>query len=371
MPRLLVVSRQFWPVCNEASYRLGDLVVTLRDAGIDVRVLTTRWHSRWPAQTRFQNIYVDRLLPAPVTPWSDGFFVRNIWQWLEKFGQDFDAIYLDSFDLLGNQRLSNSLREKRWLIRCNAASGESIRGAAASKAFEAIRRGGRLSVLAPSAVEHRAAISSGLEPTHVERCEDVALRWFSRSAATRQAAAEALLRVSSDFYIPPSLPLVIAFFENRQVQQESEMVQELITQIGEPPKFRGWIFGSGDSVRRHYNVIKDFGLHHDLLLHSSFDDIENVVQAADFAICPAPGVGSSYFYPIALASGLPAACGQNTSQALSWQQSRMHQLEQMTKFLSNPAGVLHATERSERFRTRLQNKDIYIQTWTNLLGETN
>ena len=59
--RLVVVTRRFWPLLDEAEGWLATLVVELVRAGVQVTVVTARWDAEWPYQVNFEGATVIRL----------------------------------------------------------------------------------------------------------------------------------------------------------------------------------------------------------------------------------------------------------------------------------------------------------------------
>ena len=68
--RLVLLSRRFWPVVNDATRNLANLGAELADRGHEVTVLTARWAPFWPGETTFGNLRLVRLAPPPRAGWS-------------------------------------------------------------------------------------------------------------------------------------------------------------------------------------------------------------------------------------------------------------------------------------------------------------
>ena len=63
--RLLVVTRKYWPVVDEACMRLMHWIDHWKSLGIDVQIVTARWNKAWPSQANLRGAQVHRLVPPP------------------------------------------------------------------------------------------------------------------------------------------------------------------------------------------------------------------------------------------------------------------------------------------------------------------
>ena len=314
MTRLLVVCRHFWPSCSEAVYRLTAWTDSLAEAGVAVTLLTARWHHRWPAESSFRRVRIVRLLPAPSSNWNDGFFLRNLWQWVERNRGHFDAAYLDSLSLSPPPKLLGRLGELPLTVRFDAAptaadaGGLAVAGALAPPARSLLARAG-VWIVADSPASHRAAIAAGADASAIARMPQTPWRAVEYAPARRAESRKALAQINRDFFVPDRMPLLVCFFEDRQPEEEHGFLKSLRRLLDPVPRLRCWVFGAGGSVRRHYGLLKDLDCHHDVLLHAPLDQPSHLLHAADIVICPAPGVGRQYYYPTAMAAGAPLLTG--------------------------------------------------------------
>jgi glycosyltransferase involved in cell wall biosynthesis len=305
MSKLFVVSRHFWPVCNETSYRLAELVRFFNEHDIEAEIITTRWHSKWPATCSFMDRKVTRILPPISSPWSEAFSTRNIWQWIERYSTDAQTIYIDSLSLLSGVKFSSALKEKRIIVRFDGSSKiecDCLRRPSAS--LDWLMRNEAASFLVSNAASHRNLVASGVLNASIVRTDPVcSAESFQRHH--RESSRTILSELSTDFALPNNAPLIVCFFSGEGYDEEKQLLRMMVDALERNQLLRAWILGAGDSLRRHYAFVRDMGYHHDILFLSPFDDLKLLYQAADLVMCPFNRVGQAYYYPQAIAHGIP------------------------------------------------------------------
>ncbi len=98
-PRVLIVTRRFWPSCSDGTQRLIAWAKSLQSRGANLSILTARWHSSWSPRLDFCEMPVHRLEFAPTNPMRAARYSRSLADWVSKHGSSFDVIYCDAADL--------------------------------------------------------------------------------------------------------------------------------------------------------------------------------------------------------------------------------------------------------------------------------
>lgn len=305
MSRLLIVCRHFWPVSNATAYRIAELVRFLHRQNIEAQILTTRWHNSWPIQSTFNEVPLTRILPASTTAWNEGYFQRNLWSWAEKNHDHFDVCYVDSLDLISNAKLSSALKDKLLLLRVdlnNARDREAFKRPSAT--LQSLASSGKVRFLVQSASDHRIIIGAGIASSRVIRVEPVVAP-SQRNSASKESARAILGSVGIDYLVPERFPLIVLLFDGEDYNAEHAYLKALSSSLEGHATFRAWVFGANDQIRRHYSYLRDMGFHHDVLLHSSFDDINTVYDAADLIVSSNTRDAKAFYYPLALARAVP------------------------------------------------------------------
>jgi glycosyltransferase involved in cell wall biosynthesis len=307
--RILVVCRRFWPHVDDACHRLLYFCDALRRSGVEVTVLTVRWHSSWPEHAVCRETPIYRLLPAPSSNWNEGYFQKNVVNWIGQHADEFDAIYVDRADGLLAAVASKGAKLRRAVI---GRFSQDTFGYGLSRnqliplvaSAEACRRCTR--VIAPTAGLHRLLVSQGIEDRRICRVEDSVWQNISRDADVRSRAAAAMFEVASDFVVPGNTKIVLhcGACELKTLRMGISAVCEMLD-FGAP--IRMWIVGCELPYDSLYDMLRDRGWHREILLFDGFDDLSELISVADLAIITNPAIALQYTLPLAMHAGLPVA----------------------------------------------------------------
>lgn len=311
-PRVLFVTRRFWPFSDDSCLRLLYQTEVLQRSGMDVTVLTARWHASWPEFCLCREVPVHRLLPGPTTNWNESHFQKNCLTWISKHLPDFDCIYVDRADgLLGSIAGKVDKWDKPLIVRY--APEDSGYGLANNQKMppttraELCRRSDRIVCSSPSS--QRRLISVGIHENKTVRIPDC--DWDRSSGIStasneqRVAAGQALFETSSDFVIPgrTSILIHLGISEAKALRSVVKSVCDLLDAGG---LVRMWIIGCALPPNHLYDLIKSRGWHREILLFDSFDDLQELVQVADLAIVSNPLETLQYTLPLIAHASLPA-----------------------------------------------------------------
>jgi hypothetical protein len=305
--KLLLVSRKFWPMSDDSSHRLLQLIDGLRSIGVDCHVLTARWHASWPESLTLRGAKVSRILPPPKNNWNEGQFQKQVLAWLSLHVENYNAIYVDRADGLLSAIATRASRWRKPLIARFSLDGDT-QGVAKGQwlgpaaAADACRRCDR--IVTPSAAAHRTLISQGIDPQRIERIPDWVTMRATRTQEARAAAAAALFQVSSDFVIPSKTDLIV-HYGTAHAEQWMPVVTAVCDLLDRGASVRMWILGSGTSPVELYDVVKDRGWHREILVFEGFDDLEEIANVADLAIVSNPTVAYQFSGLLFLGSEVP------------------------------------------------------------------
>jgi glycosyltransferase involved in cell wall biosynthesis len=310
-PRVLFVTRRFWPFSDDACHRLLHQTELMRRAGVESTVLTARWHTSWPEFSLCREVPIHRLLPAPYNNWNESHFQRNVIHWLTKHHASFDCIYVDRADgLLAAIVAKTGKWAKPVLTRF--APDDSGFGLANSQKLDApsmvdcCRRCFRIVCSTPFA--HRLLISQGINENQIVRIPDC--DWDQSSGISNlsheqaSAAGRALFGMSSDFVVPGRSSIVIhlGLSEAKRLKVVLKSVCDL---LDAGALIRMWIIGCGVPPSILYDLVKSRGWHREILIFDGFDDLQELVQVADLAIVSNPGETLQYSLPLLAQAAVP------------------------------------------------------------------
>lgn len=306
--RLLVVTRRFWPLCDESSHRLLNWASRLQSHGVEVTVLTSRWHASWPAESDCRELKLVRLLPGPKSSWTETLFLRNVATWITRHRNRFDAIYVDESQALLHQIGLRNVRDQIPVIARYAGITQTLSNglqtlSIITHAVDACRKADW--VIAPHAMAHRQLQSSGIPADRIARIPDVDVVTSHREPEHRRKAALSLRQVNQDMAIPVDLKILLYIGMIDEEARLEPLIRAAISQLDRQRNFRLWVVGEGESLRSLYELVKDATYHNDILFQSPFDNCDELFQVADAVVCPSVRSGNEFVLPSAIAKGIP------------------------------------------------------------------
>lgn len=307
--RVLVIARHFWPATNDDTLRLAHWIAHLRSLGADAVVATPRWHRSWPQRIVSDQVTVQRIDHPPTHALRWGRYTRQLGQWVSSVANDFDAIYCDSvetetatiFALPEVQRMPLMLR-----YRSPSPAGQSTTSSTAAmdnKTLAPIRRA--TLVLAADAASQRQLLAAGVSKTSVLRAAQSNGSCYDRTSQARSRARQILGDANHDLFTRSQDRVVICPGELTHQWHIMQLIRELAPLLESHRALRLWLLGDGPARGPFYEGLRHAGLHRLVAMPGLFTDMQEVFQAADLCVLPAPGLGLGWLLPTCIRSGLP------------------------------------------------------------------
>lgn len=97
LPRILFISRQFWPVAHGAENQMLRLARSLKSRGHRVQVLSARFNPQWPREEILEGGVSVLRLPSPSARGVGTFcFLAMVLAYLERHRADYDVIHVNT-----------------------------------------------------------------------------------------------------------------------------------------------------------------------------------------------------------------------------------------------------------------------------------
>ena len=126
-----------------------------------------------------------------------------------------------------------------------------------------------------------------------------------RSEELRESARHAVAHVNHDLHVVGGAPVVLCISPLQRERGLESLVRGWLPIQQRWPHARLWIVGDGPEREPLFRLICDLDLRYRATIPGSFDHWEDLLQAADMVVAPAPQPGSSAVVKEALAAGLP------------------------------------------------------------------
>lgn len=308
-PRVVLVSRRFWPLFGGAEAVMADLAVGLREAGADVTVLTAQWERNWPAEVSHRGVRVVRIAQPRLRFWGTWRYLRGLETWLRQHRAEYDLAYVSMLkhDAYAAVSVGRELKfpvvlrvegagltgDVHWQL--NANFGRRIR----SRCYKAD------AFVAMSDAIERELISAGYPRQRLCRIPNAVRVGPQCSAKQRDEARQALGETHPLLAMSQQAPVAV-YTGRLQAGKGLETLIEAWSRVAaKRPDARLWIVGDGPERAALWRQIDDAGLDGRVVLAGSFDTVDDFLAAADLFILPSLEEGMSRALLEAMAAGLP------------------------------------------------------------------
>jgi glycosyltransferase involved in cell wall biosynthesis len=325
-----MIAQRFWPRVGATETRAAQLACELVDRGAEVTVVTARWHVEWPAEVHFHGLPVVRLAPPPTGLLSGWWWRRALARWLKRNEDHFDVVLV--WGLMGEARAAIEA-----IGPLAGASGFEIEARRANerKANTAtvpvvlvpertgwhgdcfqqarVRGGSRLqracsraaAFVAPSPAARRELEAAGYPREKIQDVPPGAPLLPSRTVETQMAARELLADASTLLQLVPRSPLVVSTARLAADRGWETVLTAWSIVARQMPAARLWLAGEAPQAVEVVARINRLGIAAGVNLVGQFDDVAQLLSAADLHVSPA---ADGALQPIleAMSAGVPS-----------------------------------------------------------------
>lgn len=307
--RVALVTRRFWPLVGGAEMVMANLASELRRQGCDVRLLTAQWQAQWPTEVVHREIPVHRLPNPPQRGWGTFRYMLALGRYLRRHRQELDLVYVSMLKhdayaalyALSGTRIPVVLRAEGAGATGDCAWHENGRFGMR------IRRTCQTAdaVIAPSPAIRDELLAAGFSSDRTHFLPNGVALAPPRDPARQWAARRALADVNQDLQTAPADPVALYTGRLHSAKGLMELVQAWPLVLERHPRAKLWLVGDGPARDDLFELILDLELRHSISMPGSFDDVGELLQAADLFVLPSHEEGMSLSLLEAMAAGLP------------------------------------------------------------------
>lgn len=308
--RLALVTRRFWPLVGGAEMAMANLAAEFRRQGHSVRIVTGRWEKHWPLEMVHREVPVTRLPHPRTRGWGTLRYMYALSSWLSREKQNLDAVLVsmlkhDAYCAVG--ALQNS--GVPVVLRGEGAGpgGDCVWQQTARFGMRIRKRcQGASALISPSDAIAQELFEAGYAPRRIVRIDNGVQIPPPSNPNTRAAARAALGEANHDLRLEPHAPLAVYTGRLHPDKGLLDLVNAWRPIAERWPAARLWLVGEGPQREELFHRISDIDLKYRICLPGAFDDIEDVLQAADLFLLPSYSEGMSLSLLEAMAAGIPA-----------------------------------------------------------------
>ena len=307
--RLALVTRRFWPLVGGAEVVMANLAAEFRRQGHAATIVTAQWEPHWPRDLIHREVPVVRLPQSKLRTWGTLRYMYALSSWLSEQQPNLDGVLVsmlkhDAYAAIGALRGSGvpvivraegggEAGDCHW--QATARFGQRIR----RRCYEAD------AVIAPSDAIGQELLAAGYVPDKVKRIDNGVRLPPPRAPQARAAARAALAEANWDLKCEPDAPVAVYTGRMHPDKGLLDLVNAWPAVAKRWPNARLWLIGEGPQREELFDRISDLSLRYQICLPGSFDEIDDVLAAADLFVLPSYSEGMSISLLEAIAAGLP------------------------------------------------------------------
>ena len=310
-PRLVLVTRRFWPLVGGAERVMARLAAGLSGRGWPVTILTARWEEQWPAEIHYAEVPVVRLTQPAQRGWGTLRYMLALGAWLRRHAGSYDLVYVSMLKHDAHAALGAAGGQVPVVVRAEGggASGD-CRWQQQARFGHCIRRRCQqaAALVAPSPAIEDELRGAGYPGDRIQPIPNGVSIPPPRTATARAAARDALADASPSMLLGDA-PLALYTGRLDSGKGLSYLLRCWRIVTAGWPNARLWIAGEGAQRDELARRIRESDLEGRVTLTGLFDEVDALLAAADLFVLPSEEEGMSLALLEAMAAGLPiVAC---------------------------------------------------------------
>jgi glycosyltransferase involved in cell wall biosynthesis len=309
MLRVALVTRRFWPLVGGTERVMATLAEELLQLGATSLVLTAQWDSHWPAEIDHAGTPVQRLPQPQVRGWGTLRYLWSLSRWLKAHGDELDAVMVSGlgYDAYAAVAALAGGAVPVILRAETAGPGGDCQWQRESRFGSRIKRRCQqaAAIVAASdsvAGELRAA---GYSPDSIQCIPNGVAIPEPRTSQRREAARAILGEANPDMKVSNDTP--VALYVGRLSAEKGlhDLLRAWRRIISIWPDARLWLVGEGPDRDDLYDRLRDHELKYHVAMPGAFDDVTELLYAADVFVLPSYEEGTTLSLLEAMAAALP------------------------------------------------------------------
>ena len=304
--RIAIITRRFWPVSGASELAVGRLAAALHEAGHTVEIFTISWQKTWPSNLHFGEVPVRRLPKKSTSgPWRSLRAIRPLSRYLVDFQPDgILAFGYDDQTWLAAKAFSDQIP---FAVRMDGRSLEPDRSRSSNTTRQT-----QVLEMATSLLADCQKTADELERQSPSCCDKIQIvpelinsaQPDQRTPAKQNAARNALSDAHPVLSIETDQPLAVCAAPLDDDGGVLDLVRAWRPVLERHPKARLWIVGDGPGGEMIWDEINRLGLVYSVIMPGFFDDLSEVLLAADVYVHPLRHAGYDSRLVEALLSGI-------------------------------------------------------------------
>lgn len=309
MLRVALVTRRFWPLVGGTERVMATLAEELVQLGAKPLVLTAQWDSHWPDEIDHAGTPVVRLPQPQIRGWGTIRYLWSLSRWLKAHRHELDAVVVSSlkYDAYATvAALAGSTIPVLLRAETAGAAGDCQWQREARFGARIKRRCQQAAAIVAASEEVAAELRAAEYPSDCIQCIPNGVEIPEPRTSERRLAARAILAdANPDMKVSADTPVGLYIGRLSAEKGLHDLVRAWRQIVNIWPEARLWLVGEGPERDDLYDRLRDHELKYHVVMPGAFDDVTELLYAADVAVLPAHEEGTNVALLEAVAAGLP------------------------------------------------------------------
>ena len=307
--RCVLVTRRFWPLVGGAEIVMANLGAEFRQRDVSCQILTAQWQANWPTEFVHREVPVVRLRNPKQRIWGTFRYLSSLARWLKEHADQIDIVYVSMLkhDAYTATKICQQLGIPVVLRAEGGGDTGDCHWQTTARFGLSIRRRCKTAtaVIAPSQAVAEELLAAGYPTDNLHLISNGVALPANPAENSQQLARQALAEANQDLVATPEEPVVVYTGRLDRNKGLYDLVNALPELTKRWPRCHLWLVGEGPDRDRLFQQIKDLDLQGQVVLPGAFDDVEEVLRAANLFILPSYFEGLSISLMEAMAHQVP------------------------------------------------------------------
>lgn len=307
--RCVLVTRRFWPLVGGAEIVMANLGAKFQQRDISCQIVTAQWQTNWPTEFVHREVPVVRLRNPTQRIWGTFRYLSSLARWLKEHADEIDLVYVSM--LKHDAYTATKICQQLGIPVVLRAEGGGDTGDCAWQTTArfglSIRRRCKTAaaVIAPSRAVADELREAGYPTDKLHLIPNGVALPEDPSADSQQLARQALAEANHDLVATPEESVVVYTGRLDRNKGLHDLINAWPEVTKRSPRCHLWLVGEGPDRDKLFQQIKDLDLQGQVVLPGAFDDVEEVLRAANLFILPSYFEGLSISLMEAMAHQVP------------------------------------------------------------------
>ena len=308
MLRVALVTRRFWPLMGGTERVMATLAEELPQFGAKPIVLTAQWDSHWPVEIDHAGTPVVRLPQPQIRGWGTIRYLWSLSRWLKGHRHELDAVIVSSLKYDAYAAVAAVAGTIPVILRVETAgpTGDCQWQREARFGSRIKHRCQQATALVAASDDIAAELRAAEYPSdRIQSIPNGVVIPEPRTSERRLAARQILGEANPDMKVSADTPVGLYVGRLSAEKGLHDLVRAWRRIVNIWPEARLWLVGEGPDRDDLYDRLRDHELKYHVVMPGAFDDVTELLQAADVFVLPSHEEGTKMSLLEGMAAGIP------------------------------------------------------------------